>query len=731
MPLSICKITKYTALKCFCIVTLASSTALSSMAHAQLDNQAEDMPVSFIADELIYDEQKQLITAIGSVEFEQDGQHVTAKNISYNLQSDVVKAHGNVVLKDENGDVHYADEVELEKDMSEGVVVELKSLLIDGSRFTAENGERREGNKVIMNKATYTPCEICVSPSGVEEEPDWQLKARKVIHNKKEQTIAYEDATFELFGTPVLYTPYFKHADSTVEKKSGFLAPSFSAGSNLGFGVTTKYYWDVAPGIDATVGARVYSAETPLLLGEVRKRFDDASVEFSSGLTYSERNGLGDKQEIRGHLFGEGLWNINEKWRSGFNIEYASDDQYMRQYDITSEDVLENELYVERFDNRDYVSMSVLDFQDLRVIDRVTDQPQILPEIESWFYGDPNAILGGRWSASLSALGLRRDGNGQDSFRTTADLGWEKRHVMDVGLVNTLNLSVRGDLYSTNDLDGNQNTDSREARAFPTAHFETRLPLAKPVRPTTTAIIEPVVSVTARTNINEDNDIPNEDSQDVQIDASNLFDVDRFPGYDRVEDQSHATYGVRAGLYENDGSKFEAFLGQSYRFSNDEEIFPQGSGLETQSSDVVGEVTFDYKKDYSLDYRFQFGSEDFRSKRHELDATASFWRFDVNSSYLYAKALEGTDITENREQLNTTVRTRLNDEWSFTTNALYDLGQDQGLRRSRFGLNYDGQCISIGATMQRNLTEEEAGENSTEFFVRVGLKNLGEFEGGQ
>jgi len=46
-------------------------------------------------------------------------------------------------------------------------------------------------------------------------------------------------------------------------------------------------------------------------------------------------------------------------------------------------------------------------------------------------------------------------------------------------------------------------------------------------------------------------------------------------------------------------------------------------------------------------------------------------------------------------------------------------------------LGYEGQCLSLAATMQRNLTAEEAGENSTEFFVTIGLKNLGQFEGGQ
>ncbi|MBL4589652.1 MAG: LPS-assembly protein LptD [Alphaproteobacteria bacterium] len=707
-----------------------ASLVCAGVSHAGVTD-VSDKPIDLSSNILTYDEQNQIITAQGEVEFTQGDRIVRASEISYDLKQDIIKASGEVVIVEANGDVHFSTELELEKNMSNGLVQELTSILADGSRFTAEQGERINGTKVKMRKATYTPCKVCeVSGDG---EPAWQIKAREVVHDKESKTIEYSDATFEMFGVPIAYTPYFSHADGSVEKKSGFLPPSFSAGSNLGFGVTSQYYWDIAPGVDATLGARVYSSENPLFLGEVRKRYDNASVKFDTGFTYSERNGIANAEaETRGHLFGEGLWNIDDKWRAGFDVAHASDDQYMRQYDITTEDVLENELYIERFSGRNYGAARALYYQDIRVDDDIdVEQPSIFPEIEANFMGDPNKLLGGRWDASISSLGLVRDGNGADSYRITTDMGWQKRHVTDFGLVNTLDLSVRGDLYASNDVTGAAETDDRDARAFPTAHFIMQYPLSKPVRPTTIAIIEPIVSLTARTNINENTVIPNEDSRDVQIDASNLFEEDRFPGYDRVEDQSRVTYGLRTGLYEDDGSKIEVFIGQSYRFSDDDDLFPNGSGLEEQSSDVVGEISLDYRKYYSLDYRFQFGSDDFHSKRHELDATASVWRFKMNTTYLYAEALEGTTITENREQLNVNVRTRLTDEWFFRSGALYDLGEDDGLRKSILGLEYEGQCLSISALMQRNLTREEAGENSTAYFVTIGLKNLGQFEGKQ
>ena len=39
-------------------------------------------------------------------------------------------------------------------------------------------------------------------------------------------------------------------------------------------------------------------------------------------------------------------------------------------------------------------------------------------------------------------------------------------------------------------------------------------------------------------------DIPNEDARSVDLEDSNLFALNRFPGYDRWEDASRVTYGV-------------------------------------------------------------------------------------------------------------------------------------------------------------------------------------------
>lgn len=677
--------------------------------------------VDFLADSVLYDETNQIITAIGHVEIAQAGKIVKAHQVVYNLPKDTVEAIGDVAMMDTNGDVHFAERIELQRTLKDGYIKKLRSVLADGSRIMASEG-KKTGSKTVMKDASYTPCEECQAHP--EKPVQWQIVADEVSHDKDAHEIEYKNAKLEVYGVPVLYTPYFSHTDGTIKQKNGFLMPKMSLNSQLGFGLTTKYYWGISPSEDATIGVRAFSKINPLLLAEYRKRYDNAEIEFDSSGTYSE-----DEERIRGHLFGKGLWDVNDKWRAGFQTQLTSDDKYLREYSITTDNVLENQVYAERFDDRDYFVTRALGFQDVRVSNRSSDQPNILPELQASFMGNPNEALGGRWNVDLSSLNLLRKGNGQDVFRASADASWERKDVLPIGLVNTLTISSRMDAYKISDRDevsivgGQGGADAY--RFYPYIHDVVSYPVSKNIG-SAMIVIEPTVALTTSTRTKNTTDIPNEDSQDVQIDAVNIFQANRFPGIDRVEDGTHVTYGARTGVYADDGSKGEVFFGQSYRLDDFENPFPDGSGLSEQESDLVGQIMAQYKDLYSLDYRFQFASQNLQSERHEVYGFANFGDLSLSTTYLYARSLERTDLQESRQQLYGSAAYRLDDEWNLLSTARYDLSeQEKGLRYSSFGLNYIGQCFTVLTSLKRSYADKNTGDAATEFSVQLGLKNLG------
>lgn len=719
------------------IAILLTGVALSPMAQAAIANGDESLyalptsvtpvdpdQVDFAANTVSYDEIGQMITAEGEVEIVQNGKILRAKSVVYNLPQDKVEAIGDVVMMDVNGDVHFAERAELERKMKDGYIKKLRTVLADGSRIKADEGAKT-GTKTVMKNASYTPCEEC--KANPEKPVLWQIVADEVVHDNADHSITYKDATFEVYGVPVMYTPYFSHSDGTVKQKSGFLPPRLSLNSQLGFGFTSRYYWAINPSEDVTVGTRFFSREAPQMLGEYRRRFDDAELQFNTSAAYSN-----SENEFRGHLFGDGLWDIDEKWRAGFDVQVVTDDTYLNQYDLTSDKVLENQLYLERFDDRDYFVARAMAFQDIRVSDRAADQPSIFPELQASFMGDPNALLGGRWNAEFSSLNLTRQGNGQDVMRASTELSWQRRDVSAFGLVNTFNLSARGDVYEISDRDEDSfiggEGGANAFRFYPLIHDVVSYPVVNMVG-TSQVVIEPTVAFTASSSsVENDSDIPNEDSQDVQIDATNVFDANRFPGLDRVEDGSHVTYGVRTGVYTGDGSKGEVFVGQSYRLDNEGNPFPDGSGLSEQESDLVGQIVAQYKDLYSLNYRTQLASDNFQSERHELDAAAELGDLSLSATYLYARQLEGTDLQESRQQVYGSASYKIDEEWTFKTSARYDLSEEEeGLRYSSLGLHYFGQCFDVLTTVKRTFADEETEDNATEFSVQLGLKNLGSF----
>lgn len=699
---------------------------------------AQGAPVDFEADSLVHDEKTQTVTAEGDVELSQSGRILKAEKIIYNLATDTAVAEGDVVFVDDNGDVHFAESVNLNEQMTKGLVEGMRTVMHDESRLWADKA-RRDGDIFTLEDARYTACAPC--EKNPDKTPPWQIKAKKVTLDQEENMVSYQSARLEVGGAPVFYAPYFSHPDGTVERKSGFLTPEFGWNSELGGVADVAYFMDIAQNTDATVGVMMTTQEGPALKGQVRHRTKSARIQLDGSVAYSDytdstggRN-IAKEDEWRGHFFVDGLWNMNDKWRSGVNLKLTSDDQYLRQYDITSLDTLENEVYVERFDNRNYADVRFISFQDLRINRSNVDQPDILPTATMSFVGKPNQTFGGRWAWDSSFLGLNRDGNGQDVARLSSTVSWERRWVSNMGLVTTTYAGLRGDVYQSNDRDvakknPAESSSETDGRVIPTAHVHVEYPVQKPVGKGYVRL-SPQASLTMTKDVDNDSSIPNEDSNDTRLEVNNLFESNRFAGLDRVEDRSHVTYGMRAGLYEFDGDRFEVFFGQSMRLKEDDNPFQAGSGLEDAESDFVGKVaaTIDGPVHVDAYYKTQFDGRDFASELHEVDAILTYGRYRLEPRYFYARGVPGTDFPLSREQINLGASVDIDDQWRLIGDTIYDLGDDDpGLRRAGVGVEYSHQCYNVRVSAERDLTNRSSGSRETSVFVRVGLKNLGQVE---
>ena len=235
------------------------------MAQLGLSNtgkQNQNAPVVFRADEVEYDEQLALTIARGHVEISQNGQVLLADTVTYNQRTDTITASGNVSLSQPTGEIAFADFIELRDSMNEGFAKNIRLLLSDRSRLAANTGRRTKGIRTELRRAVYSPCDLCKTDPTAP--PAWQLKAREIDHDKELKLVEFKDATMEIDGWPVFYTPYISTPDPTVKRASGFLTPSFGGSNTLGAHATIPYFIDLGPDKDLTLAPRFTTKVGPV-----------------------------------------------------------------------------------------------------------------------------------------------------------------------------------------------------------------------------------------------------------------------------------------------------------------------------------------------------------------------------------------------------------------------------------------------------------------------------------
>lgn len=707
-------------------------------ALAAQEGTEEGVPYYFSADRVAYDEDYKVIVAVGGVEIHTDGEILKADTVTIYEAEERIEAEGNVSLTDPEGNTYFTDKISLTDNGNKVFAQGVKGLMKDNARITGTSGYRNKGEGTVFKKATYSPCEGC------KTDPDaplpWQLKASQVIHDEESKTVIYRNAKLEMWDVPVFWTPYFSHPDPSVKQRSGFLRPSYGYKTDLGTMIGGAYYWGLAPDQDITTRLVATTQQGALGDLEYRKRFESGELYLRGSLTQSDRIALTNggmevlkKDRTRGHIEGKLNYNIDDKWRAGFDIFKTSDDQYADLYDYNDATVYENRVFAERFDNRDFTSVEFLYFQDTRLFSNA-DQPAVLPWVVHDMYGDPNnfPVLGGRWRLRSSMLALTRDGNGQDMSRMMVDGNWNKEYISDMGLKTNLTASSNLAWFYTSDrvaaaLNPALDSTSSATRFYPQIHGVTSYPMVQ-YNDDNRFVIEPLLSMTSGINLDEnDPDFPNEDSNDLLLDWTNLFEGNRFPGYDRLEDGTRMTYGLNTGIFKDSGTLFNVFLGQSHRITSDN-IFPKNAGLEADGSDYVGGFQYNYLHNIFFDYGVQVDDETFDPRRHEFSGRFLYNNFTAGVNYFYDESVAGTGLDQKREQIEPQFVYMPDDEWRLGASFLYDLSSDQdGLIRAKANVEYILDCMIINTGIRRNLIDRASGESELEFLVGISFENLGTF----
>jgi LPS-assembly protein len=289
------------------------------------------------ARELVNDENKNTITAKGDVQIYYKGRHLEADRVVYDRNTERVFAEGHARLTEADGTVSRAERFDLTDDFKNGFAESLQVDSADNTHFSAPRGERSGGETSVFDLGSYTACEAC------KDNPLrprlWQVRAKRIIHDSTEKMIYFEDASLDFIGIPIAYVPFLSAPDPTKKRQSGFLMPVAYSQTALGFGVSTPFFWAIAPDYDLTITPTYFSRQGPFLAAEFRERFESGSYSIKVEGTHvgdksafaQPPSGAGDRS-YRGSAQSNGEFSISDFWRFGWDVTALSDRYFLQDY---------------------------------------------------------------------------------------------------------------------------------------------------------------------------------------------------------------------------------------------------------------------------------------------------------------------------------------------------------------------------------------------------------------
>ncbi len=687
------------------------------------------------AQQMHSDSETGIVTASGKVEVVYNDYVLHADKITYNQQTDVVVAEGNVALLMPTGEVVFSDRQEVTGDMREAFAQNVGILFPDNARMAARTIRRYDERYMLANKALYTACNVC------RENPDvlplWQVRAKSITHDNVEHKIHYHDATLDFAGVPIAYTPYLAGPDPTVKRKQGFLPLAPGISPNIGDYVKIPYYFDIAPDKDMTLTPTLSTEDKFQIATQYRQRFERAKLLLDGSVTRAELiedTGENKGQQWRGHLFGTYLANIDNIWRAGADVQWTSDKSYLQRYNISNIDQTVSRAYAEAFKGRDYLALNSYYFQDLRAGTDVAE-PVVLPSATFSALGDPGSAWGGRWSFDGNTLITYRDNTakslteqGPDTRRLSLNAGWQRQFISDTGLEATVSGLARTDSYWANNVisaDASQAYDrALFTRPFAQANVVTRYPLGRS-GDGYQHLVEPILAFTLAPDVRRITKQPLEDSFDIEFDETNLFAPNRFTGSDLVEGGSRVTYGLRNALTADNGAHLDLFGGQSYNFSRNPDVSTR-SGLSGHASDYVGRIDFSPAPWFYLNYGFRLAQENLSFERQDASMSIGEPVFKPTLRYIQAYQRDAaTNLYNQVRQVTFGLTSNFTKYWTFTGSHTHSFDPQPGPRESSVALTYVDECFAFGVGVTHNETNRADISSGTSVAFHFYLKDLG------
>lgn len=504
------------------------------------------------------------------------------------------------------------------------------NISLNNKSFNKNNEPRLKSNSltysndvVELSKGVFTTCKKR------DKCPPWQLSAKKITHNKKDQMINYKDALLKVYDIPIFYFPKFFHPDPTVKRKSGFLIPTVKNSTNSENYLNLPYFHVISENKDLTFSPRFYSTEKLLLQTEYRQVTANSKSISDFGI-FNEKN-----KDSKNHFF----YNLDKTLDFDYfddtnmkiKIEKTSNDTYLRAQKINSDiinsnSVLENSLNLNMYSEDLFVEADLKVYEDLDK--NKSDRYEfVLPKIKLVKSIENKTKLDGKFSFESDNL--------VKNYQTNIH---EKININDLVFKSNPKISKNGFYNNYEFILKNANTDTQNSGTYKNnqsyyfgglLQYNSSLPLIKETE-NHQNVLRPKLALKISPEHTKDN------SQSfTRIDINNIYGINRLSSDDSFEGGVSLTIGNEYSITDIKTLRenFSFKIANNLRFKDNDDL-PQNNQMGSKNSNLFGEISFNPNSYFKTKYNFSRKNNFSDTTYESLGAEFNIDKFKTSFDYI-------------------------------------------------------------------------------------------------
>ena len=563
---------------------------------------------------------------------DKDNNKIFLDNFRFNTKLKFFKSIGEIKIDDKNNNTYKFSQIFIDTKKKEIIGTDIKAYLNQKEFKIKEDNDPRvfsnslnfKEDKKVFSKSIFTLCGYRDN----DKCPPWSIQSTKMLHDSKKKTVYYDNALLKIYDIPIFYFPKISHPDPTVERRSGFLLPSYSDTKNLGSSISIPYFFALSNDKNFTLTNKLFQSESPLFLGEYHQVFKNSYLMTDFGYTEGYKKSPGS----RSHFFSYFVKNFENENKSKSSLSLAvqniSNDKFLKIYKIKSnlvdyeKDYLESSINFTHENDDLFLGLNASVYETIKT-DYNDKYEYILPEltIDTNLFSNNNF---GNLDLQSNFKVHNYDTNKLTSFFVN-DFDWNyKEFNFKSGLKGRVIANLRNINYETKNVDLYKK--DRTSELFGSLGYLTQLNLEKN-KNNSKQKLKPKILLRYSPNHN----MRKEENGSI-LDPLNAFNMNRLDNINNYETGLSASIGLDYEFTKED-QKFDFSIAQIINEKENKKMHSKTS-LDEKLSDLVFNSNFKVSENFKIKYNGAVDQNYKDINYNDIGTEINFNQFKIDFNYL-------------------------------------------------------------------------------------------------